>query len=130
MESSDLTFAPGWNQFRAVAYSGTTDDPEPGGVAPIDEVSQAVAVYPNADAARGVLDRLESILTECASLHDSAYNFALDKPDPSTLRLGSPGWTHEYRVKSSVLISVGVLGIEPTEQITTSVVQAITDRIK
>jgi hypothetical protein len=35
-----------------------------------------------------------------------------------------------YRVKSSVLVSVGVLGIEPTEQVANTVVQTITDRIK
>jgi hypothetical protein len=67
-------------------------------VAPIDEVSQPTS-------------------TNCVSLRDSAYNFALGKPDPSTLRLGSTGWSHEYRVKPSVLMSVGVSAIEPTGQI-------------
>jgi len=107
--NGDLTFATGWTQFRGIAYSGTTDDLEPGAVAPIDEVNPAVAVYLDAGAARGALDQLHSSLTACASLHDSAYDFASDTPDPSTLRLNSPGWSHQYRVKSSVG-DVGRLG--------------------
>src|SRR5262249_24451839 len=92
--SSDLTFSAGWKEFRAVAYAGTTDDLQPGWIAPINKVSHAVAVYADAGAARGALDRLESTLNECASLHDSAFDFALDKPDPSTLRLTSAGGSH------------------------------------
>ncbi|ORW97754.1 hypothetical protein AWB92_02950 [Mycobacterium sp. IEC1808] len=128
--SSDLTFASGWKQFRAVAYSGTTDDLEPGGIAPLNQVSHAVAVYGDPGAARGALDRLESTLKDCAALHDSAYDFALERPDASTLKLTSAGWSHVYRVKSSVLVSVGVLGIEPTEQVANGVLQAIADRIR
>jgi hypothetical protein len=128
--SSDLTFSAGWKEFRAVAYSGTTDDIEPGGIAPITQVSHAVAVYPDAGAAREALNRLESHLNECASLHDTDYDFSLSKPDSSTLKLTSAGWSHVYRVKSSVLMSVGVVGIEPTEQIANTVLQTITDRIK
>ncbi|OBA73903.1 hypothetical protein A5641_00055 [Mycobacterium sp. 1554424.7] len=127
--SSDLTFAEGWKQFRGVAYAGSTDDLQPGGIAPINQVSHAVAVYADPGAARAALDRLESTLKECASLHDTAYDFTLDRPDPSTLKLSSAGWSHVYRVKSSVLVSVGVLGIEPTEQVANTVVQAIADRI-
>jgi hypothetical protein len=128
--SSEVTFAAGWKRFRGVAYSGTTDDLEPGGVSPMNQVSHAAAVYRDAGAARGALDRLESTLNDCASLHDSAYDFALDKPDASTLRLRSAGWSHVYQVKSAVLVSVGVLGIEPTDQIANTVLQTITDRIK
>lgn len=73
---------------------------------------------------------MESRLNQCASLHDNAYDFALSKPDPMTLGLHSAGWTHFYRTKSSVLMSVGVVGIEPTEQVATTVLQTITDRIK
>lgn len=128
--SSDLTFTAGWKEYRAVAYSGTTDDLQPGGIAPINEVTHAVAVYPDAGAAREALTRLETTLRECASLRDSAYSFALDKPDTSTLKLGSAGWSHLYRAKSSVLISVGVLGIEPAERVANTMLATITDRIK
>lgn len=127
--NSVLTFASGWTQFHGVSYSGTTDDLEPGGMAPIDEVSQAVAVYPNDSAARTALDQLATSLSECAALHDGAYDFALDRPDPATLRLSSQGWSHRYHVKSSVLMSIGVLGLEPADEIAGAVLQAITDRI-
>jgi len=123
--SSERTFSGGWKQFRTVTYSGTTDD-----LRPINEVSHAVAVYPDARIARAAMARLESTLHDCASLHDNAFDFALNKPDPSTVKLGSTGWSHLYRVKSSVLVSVGVLGIEPTEQVANTVLQTITDRIK
>jgi hypothetical protein len=46
-----------------------------------------------------------------------------------TLRLRSAGWSHLYRTKSSAQ-TVGVLGIEPTEQVATTVLQTITDCIK
>lgn len=128
--SSDVTFTKGWKEFRAVAYSGTTDDLQPGGIAPITQVSHAVAVYPDAVTAGEALSRLESQLNECASLHNADYDFSLSKPDSSTLKLTSAGWSHVYRVKASVLVSVGVLGIEPTEQIANTVLQTISDRIK
>lgn len=105
------------------------DDLRPGGIAPINEVSHAVAIYPNSGAARGALAQLESRLNQCASLHDNAYDFALSKPDPMTLRLRSAGWSHLYRTKSSAQ-TVGVLGIEPTEQVATTVLQTTTARIK
>ncbi|MFW3113444.1 sensor domain-containing protein [Mycobacterium haemophilum] len=127
--NSVFTFAGGWTQFRGVSYSGTTDDLEPGGMAPIDQVSQAVAVYPNDGAARVALDQLATSLTQCAALHDSAYDFALERPDPATLRLSSVGWSHQYHVKSSVLMSIGVLGLEPADEIAGAVLQAISDRI-
>ncbi|GAB7141665.1 sensor domain-containing protein [Mycobacterium riyadhense] len=128
--TSDLTFASGWSEFRSAGYSGVTDNIEPSGVAIIDSVSQAVAIYPDANAARQALDQLESSLQACIALHDPNYDFTLDKPDSSTLRITDQGWSHLYRAKNAVLISVGVLGIEPAERIATDVLQVITDRIK
>jgi hypothetical protein len=63
-------------------------------------------------------------------LHDPNYDFKLDKPDPSTLRITDAGWSHQYRAKNSVLMSVGVLGIEPAERIAATILDNITDRIK
>ncbi|SOJ53859.1 hypothetical protein MSIMFB_01356 [Mycobacterium simulans] len=128
--TSDLTFANGWTEFRSAGYSGVTDDLEPGGAAMIDSISQAVAIYPDTHAARQALDQLESSLQACIALHDPNYDFTLDKPDSSTLRITDQGWSHLYRVKNAGLISVGVLGIEPAERIATNVLQAITERIK
>ncbi|MGZ4564207.1 MAG: sensor domain-containing protein [Mycobacterium sp.] len=128
--TTDLTFAGGWKEYRSAAYSGSTDDLRPGGIAPINEVTNAVAIYPNATAARGALNQLHATLDQCASLHHTAYDFTLNKPDSATLKLDSEGWIHLYTMKSSVLVSVGVLGIEPTEQIANTVLQTVTDRIK
>jgi PknH-like extracellular domain len=63
-------------------------------------------------------------------LHDNAFIFTLDRPDSSTVRLSSEGWSHQYRVKATALVSVGVLGIEPAEQIATTILQTMTDRIR
>ncbi|WP_084187837.1 sensor domain-containing protein [Mycobacterium paraffinicum] len=128
--ATDLTFAGGWKEYRSVAYAGSTDDLRPGGIAPINEVTNAVVVYPDTGVARGALNQLHATLDQCASLHHTAYDFALNKPDCQTLKLNSDGWIHLYTVKSSVLVSVGVLGIEPTDQIASAVLQSVTDRIK
>lgn len=128
--NSEASYAGGWTQYREVGYSGVTDDIEPGGRPMIDEVSQAVVVYPDAGAASGALHALDAQLTACADLHDSAFIFTLDRPDSSTVRLSSQGWSHQYRVKSSTLVSVGVLGIEPAEQIATTILTTMTDRIR
>jgi hypothetical protein len=68
--TSDLTFATGWTEFRSAGYSGVTDDIQPGGLALVDSVSQAVAIYPDAHAARNALDQLESSLNVCVALGD------------------------------------------------------------
>ncbi|OYL15194.1 sensor domain-containing protein, partial [Streptococcus pneumoniae] len=86
---------------------------------------QAIALYPDPSTARGVFHRLESSLAECAGLHDPYFDFILDRPDASTVRIGAAGWSHVYRLKSSVFISVGVLGIEPAEPIANVILQTI-----
>jgi hypothetical protein len=68
-------------------------------------------------------------LQACADLHDPNWNFTLDKPDPSTLRITAEQWSHLYRQKSHVLISVGVVGLESAEQIAATVLRMVTDRI-
>ncbi|SOJ57297.1 hypothetical protein MSIMFB_04773 [Mycobacterium simulans] len=127
--TSDLTFGSGWSEFRSAGYHGITDDLKPGGPAMIQSVSQAVAVYPDSHTARGALHQLESSLQACIDLHDADYDFTLDKPDPSTLRITAEAWSHVYREKSSVLMSVGVVGLEPAERIATAILQTTTDRI-
>ncbi|WP_343232708.1 sensor domain-containing protein [Mycobacterium spongiae] len=127
---SDFTFGTGWLEFRSAGYHDVTDDMSPGLPAMIETVSQAVAVYPDASMARGLLHQLESSLRECAGLRDPSYEFTLDKPDASTVRLSADGWSHVYREKSAVLMSVGVLGLEPAEEIANTVLQIITDRVE
>lgn len=128
--TSDLTFASGWTEFRSAGYSGVTDDIDPGGRSKLDSVSQAVAIYPDAGAARNALNQLEASLNACVALHDPNYDFKLDKPDVTTLRITDSGWSHQYRAKKAVLMSVGVLGIEPAERIAATVLDNVSDRIK
>lgn len=128
--TSDLTFASGWTEFRSAGYSGVTDDIDPGGRALVDSVSQAVAIYPDARTTRNALDQLMSSLQECAAMRDPHYDFKVDKPDATTVRITDQGWSHFYRAKNAVLISVGVVGIEPAERIASDVLQAVTDRVK
>ncbi|OBS02018.1 hypothetical protein A9W98_16990 [Mycobacterium gordonae] len=128
--TSDLTFAAGWTEFRSAGYSGVTDDLDPGGRTMKDSVSQAVAIYADAQAARSALDQLEASLNACLALNDPKYGFKLDKPDPLSLRITDNGWSHQYRARKSVLMSVGVLGIEPAERIASTILDNICDRIK
>jgi hypothetical protein len=95
----------------------------------IQTVSQAVAVYPDSSTARGVLHQLESSLQACAALHHPSFDFTLDRPDPSTVRISANAWSHVYREKSSVLMSIGVVGLEPADQIARLVLQTATDRL-
>lgn len=128
--SSDVTFTSGWMEYRAVAYSGTTDDLRPGGIAPINEVTQAVAVYHDAGSARDALNQLESTLKQCASFHDTSHDFTMTKPDATSLHLDASRWSHAYRVKNTVLASVGVDGIEPTDQVAANILHKIMDRVQ
>jgi hypothetical protein len=127
---NDLTFGTGWSEFRSAGYHGVTDDIEPGGNAMINGVTQAVARYPNSDAAIGAFHALESALQACVALHDTNFDFNLDKPDPTTLRITAQEWSHLYRTKSGVMVSVGVVGLQSADQIASTVLQTITDRIK
>lgn len=126
---SDVTFGTGWSEFRSAGYHGITDDLKPGGPAMIQTVSQAVAVYPDSSTARGVLHQLESSLQACAALGDPRYDFKIDRPDSSTVWINAHAWSHMYREKSAVLMSVGVLGLEPADQIARTILQTATDRI-
>jgi len=127
---NELTFGSGWSEFRSAGYHGVTDDIEPGGNEMINGVTQAVARYPNPDVALGAFRQLESSLQACVALHDPNYDFTVDKPDSSTLRITAQEWSHLYRGKSGVLVSVGVVGLESADQIAGTVLQMITDRIK
>jgi len=114
---NDLTFGSSWSEFRSAGYHGVTDDINPGGISQVNGVTQAVARYPNAGITGAAFHQLDLTLQACADLHDPNWNFTLDKPDPSTLRITAEQWSHLYRQKSDVLISVGVVGLESAEQI-------------
>jgi hypothetical protein len=125
---TDATFGTGWVEFRSAGYNGVTDDIQPGGVALVNSVTQAVARY--LDSARGAFRQLELTLQACADLKNPNYTLGLDRADSTTLRISADQWSHLYREKSGVLISVGVVGLEAAPQVATTVIQMISDRIK
>ncbi|MGO9185393.1 MAG: sensor domain-containing protein [Mycobacterium sp.] len=127
---NDLTFGNGWSEFRSAGYHGVTDDTSPGANAIVNGVTQAVARYPNPDAALSAFHQLETALQACNNLHDPNYEFILDKPDPSTLRITADEWSHLYRTKSAVMVSVGVVGLQTADQIAGTVLRMVTDRIR
>lgn len=126
---NDITFGSGWSEFRSAGYHGVTDDIEPGGNSMINGVTQAVGRYPNTDAALGAFHQLETAVQACSNLHDPNYQFNLDKPDPSTLRITADQWTHLYRTKSAVMVSVGVVGLQSADQIANTILRMVTDRV-
>lgn len=115
----DVTFGNGWTQFRTVDYSGASNY----------GVTQAVAVYPDDDAARAALNRVASALIGCSALHDQHFQFTVNSQDPSTVALCYPPCSEFYRVKSSVLIDVAAQNFPDAERIASTVLQTITDRI-
>ncbi len=126
---SDLTFGTGWQEFRSAGYNGVTDDTLPGGNSMINGVTQAVARYPNSNTAQEAFLKLEATLQACVALHDANYDFTLDKPDSSNLRITAPDWSHLYRERSGVMISVGVVGLVSAEHIANTILQMIADRV-
>ncbi|MEE6178893.1 sensor domain-containing protein [Mycobacterium sp. 050134] len=123
------TFGSSWSEFRSAGYHGITDDIEPGGNSKINGVTQAVGRYPNTDAALGAFRQLETAIQACDNLHDPNYQFNLDKPNPSTLRITAYQWTHLYVTKSAVMVSVGVVGLQSADQIANTIMRMVTDRI-
>lgn len=126
---NELTFGNGWSEFRSAGYHGVTDDTSPGGNAMVNGVSQAVARYPSTDAALNAFHQLETAVQACNALHDPNYLFTLDKPNPSTLRITADEWSHLYRIKSAVMVSVGVVGLQSADQVAATVLRMVTDRI-
>jgi hypothetical protein len=126
---NELTFGSSWTEFRSAGYHGVTDDIQPLGRAMVNGVTQAAARYANSDAAQGAFHQLESSVQACVDLHDPNYTFTFDRPDPSTLKISAHQWSHLYRTKSAVLVSVGVVGLDSADQIANSILQIVTDRI-
>ena len=115
------TFAAGWTQFRSVQYSGAANK----------SVGQAIGIYPSAVDARAAFDRLSGAVAQCAALHADGYEFTVDNIDPSTLTTCfADDCRVIFAVRSSVLIGVSVQHFARTsDQISTAIVQAITNRI-
>ena len=125
----DLSFGTGWMQYRSEAYAASTS-PGPGQASMMADILQAVAVYKETDAARAQFDRVDASLRACAALRDANYDYAVNKPDGTTLdgRAGSAAFS--YRVNATVLVKVTALGLRDPERVTSEVLQHITDRIQ
>ncbi|MDC8973238.1 sensor domain-containing protein [Mycobacterium marinum] len=125
----NVAFGSGWAQFRSVTYNGTANT-GPGQPHMVVVVAQGIGIYPDEDAARDAFDRLVPALTACSDMHVRHYDFTVVQPNPSTVALKSDRWDVMYRVQSSVLIDVAVLGLPQSEQTANAVVDAITDRVR
>ncbi len=124
----DVAFDGGWKQFRSVAYSTQTNT-SPGQAHAFVDIIQAAGVYPDANTARAEFDRVGSALSDCESLHNERYPFAVDKKDASTLAVDAGQWKFVFRVKSAVLLQVGAIGCPDPARVASDVVQVMADRI-
>lgn len=125
----NVVFGSGWAHFRSVTYNGTINT-GPGQPHMAAVVTQGIGIYPDDGAARDVFDRLVPALTACSDMQAKHYDFTIAQPNPSTVALKSDLWNVMYRLQSSVLIDVAVLGLPQSEQTANAVVDAITDRMK
>ena len=127
---NDLTFGGGWSDFRSAGYKGSPTTYKP---AETRWSTKSPRQWPDTRARTRPRP------------HSVSSNRRYKRASRCTIRTTSSGWTsriprrcgsptfsgvHLYRVKSAVLVSVGVLGLEASDQIANTVLQTITDRIK
>ncbi|EHM16423.1 hypothetical protein MMAS_33450 [Mycobacteroides abscessus subsp. massiliense CCUG 48898 = JCM 15300] len=93
-------------------------------------IGQSVGLYPDRRAAQDALNRLALSLVKCTGLHDKLFDFTTSKPDPSTIKLVASFHTNAvYKVESSALVHVSVMGIPNSEQATQGILDTIASRI-
>jgi hypothetical protein len=73
-----------WSQFRSVTYSAYTPHPFLPGFA---SLTQSIALYPDAVAARNAFDRVVAAAPACSDTTADYYHRTLQRPDPNTLIL-------------------------------------------
>ncbi|WP_083016020.1 sensor domain-containing protein [Mycobacteroides saopaulense] len=118
-------FGGGLKDFRSVVYSGTAG----GYIKSINQITQSVGVYSDAEAARSAFDRLMPDMVKCSEAHIKNYEFTLTRPDSSTIFLDSKYWKAAYRAKSTVLATTSTVGFQHPELVTQGVLDAITDNV-
>jgi hypothetical protein len=120
-----------WKQFDSTTYSANIyKDLGANRIREIADVSQAIAVYPNDNAAHTAFNRLVTDLQACPPLHVPNYNYTIDTTDPSVIALHTEGWAVIYHVKSSMLANVAVLGVDAPERAARDTDRVISDRIR
>lgn len=115
----DVAFGSNFSQFRSVSYSGAANR----------AVTQAVGIYPTADAARAALIRLANSLQACSELHVPKMEPTVQQLDRSTLAVCFSQCATLYRATGPVLIGVDAVHFGDSDRIATAVLKQITDRV-
>lgn len=121
-------FDRNWRQFVSTTDAATVDHGA-GRANSIADVIQAIGVYADETAARGVFSQLKAKLVACRGLNVPRYDYSIDDSDPSALVLSTQTWTVVYRVKSAVLLNVVALGVDQPEPIARTLAQTVNARI-
>ena len=115
----DVAFGSNYSQFRSVSYSGAANR----------AVTQAVGIYPSADAARAALIRLATGLSACSDLHVPKMEPTVQQLDRSTLAVCFTQCATLYRAVGPVLIGVDAVHFGDSDRIATTVLKQIADRV-
>ena len=118
--NQDVAFAGGYSQFRSVSYAGPANR----------TVTQAVAVYPDSDAARAALTRLGKALNACSELAVPNMAITAQVLDRTTFAVCQAQCSTLYRAQGPVLIGVDAVRFGDSDRIATAVLQQITGRVK
>lgn len=116
--NQDDAFGPGFRDFRSVTYSGPADR----------AVIQAVAVYPDPDAARSALISLGSALKACSELGLPDMQFTTQALDMDSFALCTTQCATLYRAAGPVLIGVNAARFGDSDRIATAVLQRVSGK--
>jgi len=115
----DAAFAGGYDQFRSVTYTGAASR----------SVTQAVAVYPDASAARAALTRVGTALRGCSEAGVPDMAVTTQVLDQKTFALCQAQCATIYRAAGPVLIAVSASRFGDSDRIATAVIAQITNRV-
>lgn len=112
----DVAFAPGYNEFKSVSYTGAASR----------SVTQAVAVYPDSSTARAALTAVGKSLRACSEA--GAMAVTTQVLDQKTFALCQTQCSTLYRAAGPVLIAVTASHFGDSDRIATTVLQQISTR--
>lgn len=115
----DVAFGSNFSQFRTVAYSGVANR----------AVTQAIGIYPSADAARATLIRLATSVAACSDLHVPNMAPNVQQLDRSTVAVCFTQCSTLYRAMGPILIGVDAVHFGDSDRIATAVLKQIADRV-
>ncbi|KUI05942.1 sensor domain-containing protein [Mycobacterium sp. IS-3022] len=125
----NVIFGPDVARFRTVSYSAATDS-GPGQIRGVAIVTQAVGRYADGHAARAAFDKLAPKIGECSALHIKNYEYSVTTPDSSTLSLTSNVTDIVFRLVSSDLVAVVVVGIPDSGRVARDVAESMAQRLQ